>query len=104
MTTRNMTVALAVVTLSAVGLAMPAQSLTLKNLDRSEHKIVVLQGETQQEHTIAGQQELTRLCTGPCSIFIGSDSAGYELAAADKVEIENGELFYQEEAPETPKP
>ena len=81
----------------AVLLSTPAFAATLKNLDKSAHRIVVVEGDLRQEHTIASQQELNRICVRACSVYVGDDPDPYELAAADKVQIQDGELYYLEE-------
>ena len=82
---------------AAVLLRTPAVSATLKNLDKSAHRIVVVEGDLRKEHTIASQQELKGVCVNACSVYVGEDPDPYELAAADKVQIQDGELHYFEE-------
>ncbi len=79
----------------------PVQSASIKNLDATEHKVVVVEGQTRQEHMVPGQQELTSVCTRVCSVYVGADPEPYEVRAADKMEIEEGQLFYLEEAPQS---
>jgi hypothetical protein len=72
MTSRTFVWPLAAAVLSFCAV-MPAQSASIKNLDATEHKVVVVEGQTRQEHMVPGQQELTSVCTKVCSVYVGAD-------------------------------
>ena len=68
---------------------------TLVNKDKSTYKIVVVEGDARKEFSVVSGQELTGLCSSSCSIYVGSDPEPYDLAAQDKTEIYEGELYRQ---------
>ncbi len=83
--------------IAAISLKTIAQAATIRNLDPFEYKVVIVEGSARQERTIAGQQEVTGLCQTTCNLYIADDPEAYDITAQDKMEIANGELFYQEQ-------
>lgn len=77
--------------------ASAAQAVELKNLDSVPHMLVVVEGQSRQEVTIAPSQTLADLCKADCSIWVGTDPEPYELKVADKLVIENAQIFYADQ-------
>ena len=102
MITKHSTAKLIAVATATVCMASVAEAATLKNLDKKAHKIVVVEGDARQELMIDSQQELAGLCQSSCSLFVGTDPEPYDVAAKDKMEINNGEVYYQEEQGKAP--
>ena len=88
---------LSMLALSALCLAQIASAATLKNLDPSAYKIVIVEGDARTEHTIESQQEISDLCEISCSLYIGSDPEPYDVAARNKMEIDRGEVYLRAE-------
>lgn len=99
---KRLLVTVLAVTTTAAWIAQPTQAATLKNLDKAAHKIVVVEGDSRQEIMIQSLQELDGFCSTSCSLYVGNDPEPYEVAASDKMEINNGEVFYQEVPTEPP--
>ncbi len=98
-----MKTSLSMLALASLCFAPLASAATLKNLDTSPHRVVIVEGDARQELTIESQQELSGLCQVSCSLYVGNDPEPYDVAAKDRMEIERGEVFYQAE-PEQPQP
>ena len=92
----------ALAALVAVCQTVPAHSTTIRNLDKSEHRIVVVEGESSYEHKIASEKELAGICRSICNIYVGEDPDPYEILAEDKVEIEDGLLNYSDDSQNAP--
>ncbi len=80
----------------ALGMSV-AHAATLVNRDPSTHKIVIVEGDARKEMTIESAQDLTDICKSSCAIYVDDDPEPYDLASSDKVEIQDGQLQYQEE-------
>ena len=57
----------------------------------------MVEGDQRQEFTVQSAQEIPSFCQASCSVYVGEDPDPYELAAADKVQIQDGELYYLDE-------
>ena len=82
---------------AAILFSAPAHSATIENLDAAAVMVVIVEGDSRFEHLIPAKQEISDVCSSSCSVYVGSDTEPYDLVAADKVEIEKGELFYTEQ-------
>ncbi len=90
------------VIISAVALVMlvcasAVQAATLTNRDSMPHKLVVIENDSEQEVEVQAGQRIDDICSNSCAILIGNDPDPYDITKNDRVEILDGELFYEEE-------
>ncbi len=91
-----MRVTTAITVMGALSGLSTASAATLVNRDTTAHKIVVVEDGARQEIVLEGSQQVSDLCRKTCELYLNSDPEPYELATSDKLEIEEGALYYQE--------
>lgn len=95
---RNVLTAL---TVAASFLTSAASAVTVKNLDDTEHKVSVVEGDSKQDHVVKPGGTLEGICLKGCLIRLDdSDDDPYELEGSEATSIEKGQLWGDE--PEEP--
>ena len=72
---------------------MPARIL---NLDSKNHTVTVGEGDKIREFSLAPNQGMGNICDSECCNAIDGNEETYDIAAFDRIVIEQGQLFYQE--------
>jgi hypothetical protein len=83
-------------------IAGPAASLTLKNLDPEDRRIVIKENDKKTEKVLKPQEEVADACAAACEIEIGEDA--YDFDGNEYVTIEEGLLFISDATADPPKP
>lgn len=88
-------IAALVVSVAAVFGAEAAAAVLLTNRDDRDHKVMIVEGESRQEHVLAPSAVLEGICQKGCVIRLNdSESDEYELEGNEVVSIEEGYLYY----------
>lgn len=78
-----------------------AAAVSLTNRDARDHKVTIVEGDKQQEHTLKPSAMLDGLCAKGCIIRLNdSENDEYELDGTEVVSIEDGYLYY--DGPDAP--
>lgn len=72
-------------------------SARILNLDQKAYKITVEEGNAKRELSLGPKQELANICASECLLVIDGDPEPYQIAAYDRIMIEEGQLFYRSE-------
>lgn len=72
--------------------ALPAEALTISNVDPKPHTITVKQGNDSTELTIAPAQAVQPSCQSGCTIQLENGDL-YELKGGEEASIDSGALF-----------
>ena len=87
-------------TLAAIAVmltAAPAFALSITNLDSEPRRLQIVQGDDQRTVELAPQQRLDGLCSARCQVTIEGDPDPYDLETTDVVQIEEGQLYFQDD-------
>ena len=88
-------IAALVVSAAAVLSAEAAAAVSLTNRDDRDHRVMIVEGESRQEHVLAPSAVLDGICQKGCIIRLNdSESDEYELEGNEIVSIEEGYLYY----------
>ncbi len=81
----------------------PAFAASVKNLDETDHKVVIIEGSVTQDLTVKPGASLDGICLKGCLIRLddGTDDP-YELEGTDVTTIEKGQLWGEDQAPPVP--
>lgn len=71
-------------------------SARILNLDQRAYKVIIEEGDNTRKFSVAPNQELKNICASKCYLSIDSDPEPYEIAALDRLIIEQGQLFYRD--------
>jgi hypothetical protein len=72
-----------------------AHAVSITNRDEHDHKVTVIEGDTEVEHLLKPQQALDGICAKGCTIRLNdAPDDEYQLEADDVVSIEDGSLYY----------
>lgn len=86
-----------------VGAAFATVSVT--NRDEKDHKITIIEGEKKQDYTLKSNQALENICPQGCVLRLNdNEDDDYQLEPNDIVSIEDGALFYDNDAEDDDKP
>lgn len=83
--------------LALVFSAVSAHAVTISNADARAHKLEIVEGTNRRTVEIAPNQRIENLCAARCQVTVVGDPDPYELEAADVVQIEDGQLYFQED-------
>jgi hypothetical protein len=72
--------------------ALPAQALTISNVDPKPHTIKVKSGSDSTELTVAPAQAVEPTCQSGCTIELENGDV-YEMKGGEVASIESGALF-----------
>jgi hypothetical protein len=80
--------------LSALALlcTVPAQALTISNIDAKPHKVTVIAGGSSNELTVEPAKQIDAPCSDGCKVKLENGDE-YELKGGETVSIEGGVLF-----------
>jgi hypothetical protein len=80
--------------LSALALlcTVPAQALTISNIDAKPHKVTVIAGDSSNELTVEPAMQIDAPCSDGCKVKLENGDE-YELKGGETVSIEGGVLF-----------
>ena len=74
-------------------------AVSVTNRDDRDHKITIIEGETKVEHVLKATEVKEGLCPKGCVLRLNdNDDEEYELDAKDVVTIEDGYLYYEDDA------
>jgi hypothetical protein len=90
----------AVLLLSAIVLASPAQALKLTNRDATEQKMIIHENNGSREQVLKPSETMDGFCNAGCTIQM-QDGEEYEFDGNEVVSIEEGLMF--EDEPENQK-
>jgi hypothetical protein len=81
----------------------PAFAVTVKNLDETDHKVVVVEGSSTQDLIVKPGASLEGICLKGCLIKLddGADDP-YELEGTEITTIEKGQLWGEDQEPPVP--
>jgi hypothetical protein len=71
---------------------LPAQALTISNIDPKPHKVTVVAGGSSSELTVEAGKQVDAACSDGCKVKLESGDE-YELKGGETVSIEGGVLF-----------
>lgn len=77
---------------------VPAFALSITNLDAETRRLEIVQGSETRTIELAPQQRLDGLCSERCQVTIEGDPDPYDLETTDVVQIEEGQLYFQDDA------
>lgn len=77
----------------ALGMSIPAHAVSIINQDAQAHTVVVIEGGNQNEVLIEANQQASGLCGSVCNVVVDNGDESYEVAADDRLFIEDGLLF-----------
>lgn len=90
--------------LASIFFTFPADAVTVKNLDDTEHKVTVVEGSNPQEISVKPGATLTGICLNGCLIRIdGNAEDPYELEGTEVTTIEKGQLWGEDQEPPVPE-
>jgi hypothetical protein len=72
--------------------SVAAHALTVKNRDKTEHTLAILEEDDEWSATVEPGQTLRNLCASPCSIALGADQE-LDLVGNETVMILDGRLI-----------
>lgn len=72
--------------------AVPAQALTISNIDPKPHKVTVIAGSSSNEVTVEPEKQVDAPCSDGCKVKLENGDE-YELKGGETVSIEDGVLF-----------
>ena len=76
-----------------------AGAVSVTNRDDRDHKITIIEGEAKVEHVLKAAEVKEGLCPKGCVLRLNdNDDEEYELEAKDVVTIEDGYLYYEDDA------
>lgn len=71
-----------------------ALSASVTNRDDRDHSIVIVEGGSQNSHTLKPGEALQGICPSGCIIRLDGDDANpYQLEGSDETSIERGKLY-----------
>jgi hypothetical protein len=71
---------------------LPAQALTISNIDSKPHKLTVIAGGSSNELTVEPEKQVDAACSSGCKVKLENGDE-YELKGGETVSIEDGVLF-----------
>ena len=86
--------------------AITANAATIQNKDKSAYQLRIVEAGQEKKVDLQPSLEATDLCKTDCDLYLGDDPDPYQLVAADKFIIHDGQLYTAEEfarEAETPK-
>ncbi len=98
MTTRSFIVATSVLGILVTTGAAQAASIT--NRDAKAYDILVVEGDQERRITVEPDQSVDNICASACTLAISEESEIVEIALADELLIEEGQVYLLE--PEVP--
>ena len=86
-----------IVTIFGLGLlgffcVLPAQALTISNIDPDPHTVTVTAGSDSKQFTVESQASVEPSCEPGCTIELDSGEQ-YEMQGREKITIEDGNIF-----------
>ncbi len=81
----------------AVSAVLPASAATLTNRDTKAYNVLVIEGENERHVTIEPDQSVENICATTCSIALTDDSEMVDIALADQLMIEEGQIYLLDE-------
>ncbi len=85
----------------ALGMSAPAFAVSINNQDARAHTLVVIEGDNENKVLIEANQQATGLCGSVCNVVVDDSDESYEVAADDRLVIEDGVLFVADDADDT---
>lgn len=79
-----------------------ANAVTMTNMDSRPHKLTIVEGDATKTVEIAPNERLENLCASRCEVSLEGDPDPYELESADIVQIEDGQLYFEEDTSGAP--
>jgi hypothetical protein len=77
-----------------------AHAASVTNRDDVDHKVTIIEGETQKDHVLKKDEVLEGVCERGCSIRIdGDDVNPYVLEGTEVTTIEGGDLYAEGQGP-----
>jgi hypothetical protein len=77
-----------------------AHAASVTNRDDVDHKVTIVEGETQKDHVLKKDEVLEGVCERGCSIRIdGDDVNPYVLEGTEVTTIEGGDLYAEGQGP-----
>lgn len=80
--------------------ASSVQATALTNRDATSHHVTIRENGAEKIMTIEASQEVKDLCSSTCELYLNDDPDPYELASADVLRIEGGQLYYENDEPD----
>lgn len=78
-----------------LGLATAASAASIVNRDGRDVKVTVIDRDAKKDYTLAPAMTLDGICPKDCVVRLdGSESAEYQLEAAEAASIEDGKLYH----------
>ena len=80
--------------IAALSVPLPALAVTVTNRDDKDHKFIILEGDTKQDHVLKPNGVLSSVCPKGCTLRLGeTEDDDYVLEGAESVSIEDDKLF-----------
>lgn len=96
MTTKSLLLASSVLALLAGTGTSMCEAATITNHDAKAYDIVVVEGEQEKHITVEPDQSVDNICATACTLAITPDSEIVEIAQADELLIEEGQVYLLE--------
>ncbi len=84
----------------AIVSAASADAASVINRDQHTYTMRIAEGDQEREITLAPNQQLEDICSSSCTVLLGDDPEPYEIAFADELAIQDGQLSLDENVPE----
>lgn len=82
--------------------ASTVHAVTMSNADAGSHKLTIVEGGASRTVEIAPNERLEKLCSSRCEVTLEGDPDPYELESADLIQIEDGQLYFEEDSSAAP--
>lgn len=92
--------AVAVLAVSYASVVRADVPASIKNIDQKTYLLSVEEDGKTREIQLGPNQSVADLCGTECLMSVDDDPEPYQILAADKIQIQNGELTYQDDGSE----
>ena len=89
------TFAIGAVVLAAIATCVPATAATLDNRDVQSYKLTIVENTEQSSILVEDSAMLEGICATICTVKLGEHSRDINVAATDRLVIEDGQLYLE---------
>jgi hypothetical protein len=89
------TFAIGAVVLAAIASCVPATAATLDNRDVQSYELTIVENTEQRSILVEDSAMLEGICATRCTVKLGEHSQNINVAVADRLVIEDGQLYLE---------
>jgi hypothetical protein len=89
------TFAIGAVVLAAIATCVPATAATLDNRDVQSYELNIVENTEQSSILVEDSAMLEGICATTCTVKLGENSQDINVAATDRLVIEDGQLYLE---------